>query len=223
MVLLTIIEVSNDFTVLFKEPLLNLVERSVEHIRLVSCSLYNSWHNLSRSGEISVFDAQDNSSVKTIPEGNYSLKSLGEALEDRLKNEGVKVQLNASRASLEIKNPQNKKILLDNDLPGLLGIKRRLQKINFVKTFSSFNNYLVRCDLLDENENLFNGKPSQVLACFDIAGEPFERVNYFSETPSLRKISQRNVITSMKISVTDENDKIIDFNGMPMRFEFEII
>ncbi|PFX23370.1 hypothetical protein AWC38_SpisGene12054 [Stylophora pistillata] len=74
--------------VLFKEPLVN----GSEHIRLVSCSLYNSWQNLGRSGEISSLDAQDNSSVKKISERNYSLKSLGKALGDGLKNEGVKVR-----------------------------------------------------------------------------------------------------------------------------------
>lgn len=100
MVVLTTIADSNDFTAHFKEPLVN----GNEHVRPVSCSLYNSWHNLSRSREISVFDAQNNSSVKTIPEGNDSLKSLGEALEDGLKNEGVKVQMNTSRGSLEIHN-----------------------------------------------------------------------------------------------------------------------
>ncbi|PFX13408.1 hypothetical protein AWC38_SpisGene22506 [Stylophora pistillata] len=89
---------SSDFTVVFKEPLVN----GSEHIRLVSCSLYNSWQNLGHSGEISLLDAQDNSS-----ERNYSLKSLGKVLEDGLKNEGVKARqkvaaLNVTNVELEL-------------------------------------------------------------------------------------------------------------------------
>lgn len=78
---------------------------------------------------------------------------------------------------------------------------------------------------MDKTETLFNGDVSVyiVLGCFDIVRQPFERVNYFSETPSQRKISPRYEITSMKVFLTDETGKIIDFNGMPMRFEFEII
>jgi len=45
------------------------------------------WYNLKRTGEIMIFDAQDNAKVKRIPEGNYSLKTLGKALEIAFKNE----------------------------------------------------------------------------------------------------------------------------------------
>ena len=32
-----------------------------------------------------------------------------------------------------------------------------------------------------------------------------------------------NQITSMKIKVTNENNDLIDFNGLPLRLEIEII
>jgi hypothetical protein len=75
MVVLTIIADSNDHTVHFEEP----VEK-FWYIRLLSCSFYNSWHNLKWSGEIGIFDSQDNATIKRIPAGNYTLKSLGKAL-----------------------------------------------------------------------------------------------------------------------------------------------
>ena len=54
---------------------------------------------------MSVFDSQGTTTVKRIPEGYYSLKSLGQALEDTLKSatplmclegrsEGMKVKMN---------------------------------------------------------------------------------------------------------------------------------
>ena len=97
----------------------------------MNCSLYNSWYNLSRSGEISTFDSQKDAIVKKIPEGNYSLKTLGVALQEKLKSEGVKVQLNTPNGGPEIYTPRNEKILLYSDLANLLGIKRQLQTINF--------------------------------------------------------------------------------------------
>ena len=72
------------------------------------------------------------------------------------------------------------------------------------------------------NENVFNGEPSSVLGCFDIVGQPFDRVNNYSEIPTQRKISPRNYNSSMRIFVTDENKEIINFNGLTF-FELQTI
>ena len=80
--------------------------------------------------------------------------------------------MNTLRGVLEILDPQNKHILLDNDLADLLGIKQRFQTINLSKRFKSLTNYLVNCDLLDKNEKVFNGESSSVLGCFEIVEQP---------------------------------------------------
>ena len=126
LIVLTFIPDWRDHAARFREPF-----GKFQHIRLVNCSLYNSWYNLSRSGEISTFDSQNDAIVKKIPEGNYSLKTLGVALQEILKSEGVKVQLNTPNGGPEIHTPRNEKILLYSDLANLLGIKRQLQTINF--------------------------------------------------------------------------------------------
>ncbi|RMX38323.1 hypothetical protein pdam_00005479, partial [Pocillopora damicornis] len=51
-------------------------------------------------------------------------------------------------------------------------------------TVSSLTNYLAHRDLLDKNENVFNGEPSNVLGCFEIIGQPFDRVTYCFEIPT---------------------------------------
>ena len=61
MVVLTIIADSNDHTVHFRKPL-----GKSNYIRLLNCSLYNSWYNLRRGGEISLFDGHNNASVEII-------------------------------------------------------------------------------------------------------------------------------------------------------------
>lgn len=72
---------------------------------------YKSWCNLKREGQIEIFDAQDNSAVKTILAENYNFESLMKALENKLDKEGLKVPMNSWKGALEISNPQNKKSL----------------------------------------------------------------------------------------------------------------
>lgn len=40
------------------------------------------------------------------------------------------------------------------------------------KSFTSFSNYLVHCDLLDESENIFSGEPGSIVECFHLLGSP---------------------------------------------------
>ena len=64
---------------------------------------------------------------KKIPELRwlFNQNPYSFALQDTFKSEGEKVEMNTLRRVLEILNPQNKHILLDNDLADLLEIKRR--------------------------------------------------------------------------------------------------
>ena len=93
MVVLTIIADSNDHKVRFREPLGKL-----NFIRLFSCSLSNSWYNLKRRGEISVFDTKKNASVKINPLGEYTLDSLSKATVKMLKISTKCLEVQALRA-----------------------------------------------------------------------------------------------------------------------------
>ena len=81
----------------------------------------------------------------------------------------------------------------------------------FLNQLTSFNTYITHCDLIDRDENLFNGNErgeapaSTILAVFDIVGKPFGRVSYQSEETARRKINSSNQISSMDIKVTDNN------------------
>ena len=72
------------------------------------------------------------------------------------------------------------------------------KKSSVINRLTSFNNYFINCDLLDRDENLFNGNPSIILGCFNIVGEPFERVTYSPKEIAMRKITSRNQIPSMR-------------------------
>ena len=179
MTVLTIITNSNDHTVYFEKAL----ERGFEYIRLISCSLYNSWYNLKEKGEIGFVDGRGITATKRIPPGNYTLSSIGKKLQEIFNDEGIKVKFDDASGPIVIENPLNKNVLFDRDLMFLLGLnagnpRERLKKQTVLNRLASFNNYFINCDLLDKDENLFNGKPSTILACFDIDGKSFERVEY---------------------------------------------
>ena len=225
MVILTIITDENDHTVHFKKPL-----GKSQYMRLLNCSLYTSWYNLKRVGEIMIFDERDNAEVKRIPAGNYSIETLGKALETAFKGEKINLRFDDAEGAIVIENPLQKKVQIDRDLTALLGLikfnlterGRKLKNKTIINQLTSFNTYLIHCDLTDREENLFNGEFSDVLSSFHIKGQPFERVTYKSEETAMRKI-KKSQITSMKIRVTDENNDLIDFKGLPLRFQIEII
>ena len=79
---------------------------------------------------------------KKIPELRwlFNQNPYSFALQDTLKNEGGKVEINTLRRVLEILNPQNKHILLDNDLADLLEIKRRRSRTTINNLMSHHQN-----------------------------------------------------------------------------------
>ena len=120
--------------------------------------------------------------------------------------------------------------MFDRDLTFLLGLnanikedsRTRLKTQGVINRLASFNNYFIHCDIMDKEENLFNGKPSTILACFDVNGKSFERVEYSSKDITMKKITSGKYFSSIRITVTDENGELIDFNNFPLRFEIEI-
>ena len=149
MVILTIITDENDHTVHFKEPL-----GKSQYMRLLNCSLYTSWYNLKRAGEIMIFDERDNTKVKRIPAGNYSIETLGKALETVFKGEKLNFRFDDAEGAIVIENSLQKKVQIDCDLTTLLGLikfnlterGRKLKNKTIINQLTSFNTYLVHCE-----------------------------------------------------------------------------
>ena len=97
--------------------------------------------------------------------------------------------------------------------------------LNYFKEFKIDNvsnprNYSINCDLIDKQQSLLNGKPSSLLACFDIRGKPYERIHYQNTHLNvLRDVSAGNHVTNMTLSVTND---LLNFNGWPLQFQIEI-
>ena len=122
-----------------------------------------------------------------------------------------------------ISNPDNKKIKFDSDLADLIGISQNVPFKTFIKRLNSPTTYVIHCDLVDKQQNLFNGKPSSVLACYDIRGKAYEKINYkSSQLNVLRDVSAEKQVKSMTLSIRDEIGNLFNFNGTNLTYEIEL-
>ena len=114
-------------------------------------------------------------------------------------------------------------VKFSNNLLELLGIKNTLF-ITYVKRLNLPTTYFVHCDLIDKIQNLLSGKPSTVLARFDIRGKPFQRVHYQTAQQNvLRDTSTGDYdVNGITISIQDEKGNLFDFNSTPLKFKIEI-
>ena len=222
MVLLTVVTTSNPHTLYFDHPI-----EKPNYIRLLSASLYNSWNNLKKTGRITVHDKNDNPRSYLFFPGFYTLETLAYFFENVFKNHyGITLptKIHQPTGSMIIINITGKKVLLDEDLADLLGYGRELIPLSFIERLKGPTTYFVHCDLIDKKQNLLNGKPSTVLARFDVRGKPFEKVHYQTPQPHvLRETDSGDYdVNSITLSVKDENGNLFDFKDHPLEFELEI-
>jgi len=223
MVVLTIVAQKNGETFYFDEPI-----PQVHYMRLVSCSLYNSWHNLNRVGQISCDRA--NIRAATIPQGHYNLVSLVREIksnmDDRAKQHiGLQFETNKPNSALEITNPSHDSypINISHALAYLLGTSTQLGAKTYVKKLNTPADYFIHCDLIDPSNNFLNGKRSDILAKIDIRGLPYDRVTYHSQPQDvLRECSTGQHVHQITLSVKDEDGEVFDFKGLPIEFVLEL-
>ena len=164
MTIVTIITNANDHTVYFNKPIKNF-----QYIKLISCSLYNSWINLEKNGKITLTENEDEAGKKylEIPPGHHSPKSMLYFFK-KLNYFSI---INSPQGILVFPNTENQTITeLTPNLRELFDIDAKNRTDFVIKKFKLPHSYFIHCDLMDKTENLLNGKPSNLLAKFSIRG-----------------------------------------------------
>jgi hypothetical protein len=124
-------------------------------MKLISCSLYNSWYTLKKEGSASLGAIQSSAGVsvsKLLP-GHYNLESFAKKIDvlfDKYNYKKLETEINQPVGQLVIRNFGAKTIELDRDLANLLGIGRKLKLITYVKGLTYPTTYFVHCDLIDK-------------------------------------------------------------------------
>ena len=222
MVVLTIVTQKNGETIFFDEPI-----SQVHFMKLISCSLYNSWDTLKREGSAVLGDEKKDVSVSVgrIPTGHYNLESMAKEMKRIFEtyNYDLATNINNSFGQLEIINTGIKPINLDRDLAELSGVGRRLYQKTIVKYLRYPTAYFIHCDLIDRNFNFVNNKKSDLLAKIDVKGRPYEKVRYYaSPQQPIRDCLTSSHVNSITISVRDQDGELFDFKDMPLEFELEL-
>ena len=221
MVFLTIVTQRNGETIYFEEPI-----PIVHFMKLISCSLYNSWDALKNEFSATLTEGKKKETAKLLP-GHYSLETFATHIENLFAQSKYKLEAKIYQplGQLVIKNPGVKLIHFDRDLADFLGMRQKqLLFVTFVKKIIfSPTEYFIHCGLIDKQKNIFNGKRADILASFDVKGKPYEKVSYqASPQQVLRDCSTDQSINSITISVKDENGELFDFKGFPLLFELEL-
>ena len=221
---ITIVTQKNGDTIYFDPPL-----SKVYFMKLLSSSLYNSW-DTHKGGSAGLDDRKLNPSgkVSKLPTGNYDLDTLAKKITNLFTNtefhyDGLVTETNAPLGQLVIKNTGKSKISLDDNLVKLFGTGQNLPLITTIKRVITTTAYFIHCDLIDTNNNRFNGKRSELLAKYDITGKPYEKVRYdTSSQQPFRDCSTDSHVNSITLSVRDQDGELFDFKDMPLEFELEI-
>ena len=193
----------------------------VHSMKLISCSLFNSWDALKKEGSSELCKkGKDTVFVGKIPPGHYSLDRFANEIKKIFKTYDypLTTETNTPFGLLKIVNPSTKPITLDDYLANFLGINRKLEyQTTYVKKLSCPTKYFIYCDLIDQRENFFNGKNAKLLAKVDVRGKPFEKVTYNidSSQNAFCDASTSESFNQITISVRDENGELFDFEGLP--------
>ena len=201
-------------------------------MKLLTCSIYNSWDTLKKEGSAALQDKKLNPKghISKLPAGNYNLDVLAKKMKNLFLNDknshydGIIAETNTPLGQLVLENAGTSQIGLDQDLAKLLGNDFILPMMTVIRPrVLTTTAYFIHCDLIDGKQNLFNGKRSNILAKVDITGKPYEKVRY--ETASsfpFRDCSTEKHVNSITLSVRDEAGELFDFKGLPLEFELEL-
>ena len=229
MIVLTIHAQSSNHTVFLEKPI-----RNPRRVKLLSCTLQNSWHNLKEAATIFYKrpGSEDGDLTRPIRPGNYTLDSLiaavKEAFPAKMKEKDQAVQFlpfHATGGTLIITNPFGSQVELDKPLADLLGMGGTELKLAEVTKLSSLQAYYVYCDLVLADNSLMDGKPSHLLASFDVKGKPYEAVTYPANNctiPAARFAKPLQYVQAINIRVCDKNGTLIDFQGGVVNFVLEV-
>ena len=223
MVVLTIVTQKNGETVFLDQAI-----PQVYFMKVISCSLYNSWYNLKKAGRITF--KEDKEVLASIPLDHYTYQSLAEeltqSLTDYKNKKEIKLETNKPNSVLKItvwEPTINKEMSLTPSLYQLINSGPTLTTITYVKRLNSPSAYFIHCDLIDRDNNFFNNKKSDLLAKIDVKGKPCEKVRYdASPQQPIRDCSTSEHVNSITLSVRDENGELFDFKNMPLEFELEL-
>jgi len=230
MVLVTIESKESDFEVYFKDPIKcepNYV------IGLLGATMWYSYHNISKEyGNNTLKYTLPNQSTTTItfPDGNYDADNLNHYLEDLFECTDdciIKFDVNtATNRFLIILGDTIKIDLREGKLHELLGFeaKEYSDNVNIGKNIANItrdvDRLLINCSIV--NQSYQNDIASDIIYSFSPTTSPGSLINVEPYQAIYLPIIPLDYIHSLRIRVTDQLNRPVNFHGENLTFVFEI-
>jgi hypothetical protein len=189
-------------------------------IALKKISLWNSWHNISQQYKNNTFDYFDGERTipVTIPDGNYTAENLNDYFESA--NIDVKLTINyaVSRFVLEIGELRVFDIS-KGTLCELLGFKPDEYKgtvtgQHVANISRGVDILLLHCSLISSSR--YNEQDSDILFTFTPRIQPGALIDISINEPIYRHGIHTSEIRSIRVWLTDQDNRSIDINHQSM-------
>lgn len=219
-----------------KVELQNIIDnRNDDHVVcLRDISFYVGYYNISQALHNTAFEYSNGSKTYTIhlTEGLYNLQKYFDKIKTLMYNQGDKgsyihcdYQPFDGRIQISVTPPytfsilQHQTKLLGFDNPVIITNDAISDKpINFVPCRMLY----IHLKQLKNHSICFNGITSDVLAKAPVTINEFGTlIHHVFDSPHKMELIN-TTINSLELSITDENNKIIDFHGMPIFYTLEI-
>ncbi|KAL9953007.1 hypothetical protein ACROYT_G040354 [Oculina patagonica] len=206
MVVLTIDASSNGEAVYFDQPI-----EKPRFISLLSCSLQNSWRNLEEIGSISIKQNNVSNNVADFFPGNYNFDEITTYLTNKFKDQQkLTVKRDDLKRGFSITKTKNiESFSFDKNLSKLFKNTIVDAANARIEDFTIPDFYYIHCNLLSKENNLYNGKPSDILACVPITGKPYDLVHYPQNfINNSRRIDAVQSVNSVTLTVKDKTGMV---------------
>ena len=150
MVVLTIVTKKNGETLQFAEP-----SEKANFMKLHSCSLYNSWKNLSTWGTVRAVPGKARLyDLLSVPSGHHTLETVDYFNQDKNKAESAAFTINGGIYFVS----KTHKVQFINGFVGLFSSATTTNQKTWFFGGLKTNSYFIYCNLIDKEENYFNTK-----------------------------------------------------------------
>ena len=170
----------------------------------------------------------------TITKGSYDIFEFRDLIRDSLGSATYIVTVNINTGKMNISNPTLAILGINftSDAFKLMGFSNQsyeelavdgLTSPNVMSLFSITGIYL-KSNLSGSNiyNTRLNNNTSSILQLIQIEADPFNMINYRSTTDAFITILNINNIDQLTFRLTDQEDNLIDFNGVDFEFTLKV-
>jgi hypothetical protein len=218
---------------------LNLDLSKNYEIALLSASIWYSWFNISHSQYQNAIwrysvDMGATWLTHSIPDGLYGIDSLNEYFADTIRNDGnnpdyLRLSANYSTFRCVVKVSAGYQLDLQSSqskLHELLGFNSQVvtlqtQGQNNVNITNNINSLSIHCSVVDSNSSFLNNQPTDAIYSFMPRSGPSTLLDVRPLHLIYVPITTKN-LTSIRMSVTNQLNEIINLNGEHTSFVLHI-